>query len=261
MLPSRRGAAQGLDLRGAAHFVAAGIDLELDRDPRDRQRVAQRDQLGRALAAWIAAMRATPSTSPSSRCHSRSASASPAACGSRAGNATRCVSAWPRRRHVRLAVRVEVCSAELMARNSLETFVRHDSHRSSRASPLSTPIQRRAWRVRLAATICAGAQLLAPVYARTNCRCWRPGLRRLQHRHRTQARRRDHARDPRRPDYSTTRCCSSTCSRCGSRGGAGALARHISSDIDQRLAWTLLVRDKEVNAFALPAASWASISA
>jgi hypothetical protein len=45
------GAAHGLDLRGAVHGAGGGVELEVDRHARERQRVAQRDQVGRALGA------------------------------------------------------------------------------------------------------------------------------------------------------------------------------------------------------------------
>jgi hypothetical protein len=42
---------KGLDLGGAAHAVRGGVEFEVDRHARDRQRVAQRHQVGGALGA------------------------------------------------------------------------------------------------------------------------------------------------------------------------------------------------------------------
>ena len=83
----------------------------------------------------------------------------------------------------------------------------------------------------------------------------RLGVRRLRRRRRTPARRRRScARSAATRTTSTTRCCSSTCSRSGSRCVAAARARgDIGADIDERFAWeAFLVRDRSVNAFALP---------
>ena len=56
------------------------------------------------------------------------------------------------------------------------------------------------------------------------------------------------------PDYSTIRCCSSTCRRSGIRWWRPARRLgNITADIDQRFSWqAFLVRDPSVNAFALP---------
>ena len=53
---------------------------------------------------------------------------------------------------------------------------------------------------------------------------------------------------------STTRCCSNTCSRCGRRWSRKTRALgNIGPEIDSRFAWEVfLVRDRSVNAFALP---------
>ena len=94
------GAAERLDLRGAVHAVRGGVDLELHRHARDRQRVAQRDQSAGALgrldggdarhADHVALLRrAAPGSAP----------AWPAACGSCRWRARRGASRpWPTRR-------------------------------------------------------------------------------------------------------------------------------------------------------------------
>ena len=76
------GAADGLDLRPCSAPRARALDLELDRDPGDRDRMAERHQLRRC--AWRPGSRRCGrrrARRPSSRCPIRSAPASPAASG------------------------------------------------------------------------------------------------------------------------------------------------------------------------------------
>ena len=150
---------------------------------------------------------------------------------------------------------------ELMARNSLETFVRHDSHAGhvpalSSTDPLpTTSTPRRPWRLRAIALACAAAQLLAPVYAQNQL----PALGdptsedfsiATEHKLGEEIMREIRAD----PDYLDDPVLLEYLQSLWNPLVAQARVRgNISPDIDQRLAWEpFLVRDKEVNAFALP---------
>ena len=109
--------------------------------------------------------------------------------------------------------------------------------------------------MRLAATLCAGAQLLAPVYAQNQL----PALGdpaaddfslATEHKLGEEIMREIRAD----PDYLDDPVLLEYLQSLWQPLVAQARARgNITSDIDQRLAWEpFLVRDKEVNAFALP---------
>ena len=273
------GAADGLDLRGAAHLAGGLDELELDADAGERDRVAERHQLGgplRALDRRDAGNAEDVALGGTAGRDQRQRRRQHADCSGRPGEAMR-LDLGGDVDHVRFALRIEVREGARVGgsgnhrRYKGEIFPLHDTRRrrGSPARPRSmsfvspqTTIPRRAgrgWRQRALATVCAlavavpsgwlpaAAQTALPALGDTDSAEFTVGTERklgdqiMREIHVDP----DYVDDPLLLEYVET--------VWDPLVAASRKLGNITADLDQRFAWQpFLVRDPSVNAFALP---------